>query len=128
MGWKSWQYMHDTYITKPCPKTNIKISVKHACLSIPVMLEVLCQDQFRLSCTHILSFICRYVVRAKAGKKQSSKDASGRAAHSAGASLRRYNELALKKVFYSKLYCFACQFFISMLANCCFAPWCSEIN
>ncbi|KAA8515953.1 hypothetical protein F0562_019132 [Nyssa sinensis] len=39
----------------------------------------------------------RYVVRAKAGKKQSSKDASGRAANSAGASLRRYNELALKK-------------------------------
>ncbi|OVA07728.1 Ankyrin repeat [Macleaya cordata] len=39
----------------------------------------------------------RYVVRAKAGKKQSTKDASGRAAHSAGASLRRYNELALKK-------------------------------
>ncbi|EEF50408.1 conserved hypothetical protein [Ricinus communis] len=39
----------------------------------------------------------RYVVRAKAGKKQSSKDGSGRAAHSAGASLRRYNELALKK-------------------------------
>ncbi|KAJ7951007.1 Ankyrin repeat and zinc finger domain-containing protein 1 [Quillaja saponaria] len=39
----------------------------------------------------------RYVVRAKAGKKQSSKDASGRVAHSAGASLRRYNELALKK-------------------------------
>ncbi|XAR63149.1 hypothetical protein NMG60_11022987 [Bertholletia excelsa] len=39
----------------------------------------------------------RYVIRAKAGKKQSSKDASGKAAHSAGASLRRYNELALKK-------------------------------
>ncbi|CAL0328134.1 unnamed protein product [Lupinus luteus] len=39
----------------------------------------------------------RYVVRAKAGKKQSSNDASGRAAHSAGASLRRHNELALKK-------------------------------
>ncbi|KAI3416795.1 ANK_REP_REGION domain-containing protein [Psidium guajava] len=39
----------------------------------------------------------RYVVRARAGKKQSLKDASGRAAHSAGASLRRYNELALKK-------------------------------
>ncbi|XP_065859454.1 uncharacterized protein [Euphorbia lathyris] len=39
----------------------------------------------------------RYVVRAKAGRKQSSKDAGGRAAHSAGASLRRYNELALKK-------------------------------
>ncbi|CAK8542241.1 unnamed protein product [Lathyrus sativus] len=39
----------------------------------------------------------RYVVRAKAGKKQSTNDASGRAAHSAGASLRRYNELALKK-------------------------------
>ncbi|GMH00573.1 hypothetical protein Nepgr_002412 [Nepenthes gracilis] len=39
----------------------------------------------------------RYVVRAKSGKKQSSKDASGKSAHSAGASLRRYNELALKK-------------------------------
>ncbi|KAK6119409.1 hypothetical protein DH2020_046849 [Rehmannia glutinosa] len=39
----------------------------------------------------------RYVVRAKAGKKQSSKDAGGRTIHSAGASLRRYNELALKK-------------------------------
>ncbi|CAA0820809.1 zinc finger protein-related [Striga hermonthica] len=39
----------------------------------------------------------RYVVRAKAGKKQSSKDAGGRSIHSAGASLRRYNELALKK-------------------------------
>ncbi|CAK9186501.1 unnamed protein product [Ilex paraguariensis] len=39
----------------------------------------------------------RYVVRAKAGKKQSSKDGSGKIAHSAGAALRRYNELALKK-------------------------------
>ncbi|XP_058086584.1 uncharacterized protein LOC131233802 [Magnolia sinica] len=39
----------------------------------------------------------RYVVRAKAGKKQSSKDATGKAANSAGSSLRRYNEIALKK-------------------------------
>ncbi|KAL8495454.1 hypothetical protein ACS0TY_019555 [Phlomoides rotata] len=39
----------------------------------------------------------RYVVRAKAGKKQSVKDAGGQGIHSAGASLRRYNELALKK-------------------------------
>uniref|UniRef100_A0A1J3IEV8 Ankyrin repeat and zinc finger domain-containing protein 1 n=1 Tax=Noccaea caerulescens TaxID=107243 RepID=A0A1J3IEV8_NOCCA len=39
----------------------------------------------------------RYVIRAKAGKKQSTKDGSGRSIHSAGASLRRYNELALKK-------------------------------
>ncbi|KAM4094473.1 hypothetical protein ACB094_06G198300 [Castanea mollissima] len=39
----------------------------------------------------------RYVVRAKSGKKQSSKDASGKSVHSAGASLRRHNELALKK-------------------------------
>nr|GMD38123.1 ankyrin repeat and zinc finger domain-containing protein 1 [Ipomoea batatas] len=39
----------------------------------------------------------RYVIRAKAGRKQSSKDASGKMAHSAGASLRRHNELALKK-------------------------------
>ncbi|CAN6698061.1 unnamed protein product [Malus baccata var. baccata] len=39
----------------------------------------------------------RYVVRGKSGKKQSSKDAGGRFAHSAGASMRRYNELALKK-------------------------------
>lgn len=50
-------------------------------------------------------------MRAKAGKKQSSKDASGRAAHSAGASLRRHNELALKKVFKSILCCFECQLF-----------------
>ncbi|KAH6830820.1 zinc finger protein-like protein [Perilla frutescens var. hirtella] len=39
----------------------------------------------------------RYVVRAKAGKKQSLKDAGGQGIHSAGASLRRYNELGLKK-------------------------------
>lgn len=42
-------------------------------------------------------------MRAKAGKKQSSNDASGRVAHSAGASLRRYNELALKKVLITAL-------------------------
>ncbi|XP_021904515.1 ankyrin repeat and zinc finger domain-containing protein 1 [Carica papaya] len=39
----------------------------------------------------------RYVVRAKHGKKQSLKDGSGKSLHSAGASLRRHNELALKK-------------------------------
>ncbi|RZC73151.1 hypothetical protein C5167_048636 [Papaver somniferum] len=39
----------------------------------------------------------RYVVRAKAGRQQSAHDGAGRTAHSAGASLRRYNELALKK-------------------------------
>ncbi|KAG9445110.1 hypothetical protein H6P81_016450 [Aristolochia fimbriata] len=39
----------------------------------------------------------RYVVRAKAGKKQSTKDATGKAAKSAGSTLRRHNELALKK-------------------------------
>ncbi|KAJ9556587.1 hypothetical protein OSB04_011201 [Centaurea solstitialis] len=39
----------------------------------------------------------RYVTRAKAGRKQSSEDASGKIAHSAGASIRRHNELALKK-------------------------------
>ncbi|KAF5731675.1 Zinc finger protein-related [Tripterygium wilfordii] len=39
----------------------------------------------------------RYVVRAKSGRTQSSKDATGKAANSAGAALRRYNELALKK-------------------------------
>ncbi|KAK9749275.1 hypothetical protein RND81_02G114500 [Saponaria officinalis] len=44
-----------------------------------------------------VSFIFRYVVRAKAGKTQSAKDGSGRSIHSAGASIRRYNELALKK-------------------------------
>ncbi|URD98173.1 hypothetical protein MUK42_30737 [Musa troglodytarum] len=38
-----------------------------------------------------------YVVRAKAGKRQSAKDATGKAANSAGSSLRRYNEAALKK-------------------------------
>ncbi|XP_068650280.1 uncharacterized protein [Aristolochia californica] len=39
----------------------------------------------------------RYVVRARAGKKQSAKDATGKAAKSAGSTLRRHNELALKK-------------------------------
>lgn len=56
-------------------------------------------DVFSLGMGQLFLLSCRYVVRAKAGKKQSSKDAGGRAAHSAGASLRRYNELALKKVF-----------------------------
>ncbi|KAL2610192.1 hypothetical protein R1flu_028765 [Riccia fluitans] len=39
----------------------------------------------------------RYVVRAKAGGRQSTRDATGRAPQSAGASLRRYNEMALQK-------------------------------
>ncbi|KAK9068270.1 hypothetical protein SSX86_012381 [Deinandra increscens subsp. villosa] len=39
----------------------------------------------------------RYVVRAQAGRKQSSEDAGGKIAHSAGASIRRHNELALNK-------------------------------
>lgn len=38
----------------------------------------------------------RYVVRAKAGGKQSSHDAGGKFARSAGARLRRYNEAALE--------------------------------
>lgn len=38
----------------------------------------------------------RYVVRAKAGGRQSSKDASGKGIKSAGAQLRRYNEAALE--------------------------------
>ncbi|KAF5759348.1 putative phosphoinositide phospholipase C [Helianthus annuus] len=41
----------------------------------------------------------RYGVRTKAGKKQSSEDedAGVKIAHSAGASIRRHNELALNK-------------------------------
>lgn len=39
----------------------------------------------------------RYVVRAKSGKTQSSKDATGKTAHSGGSSIRRHNEAALKK-------------------------------
>ena len=39
----------------------------------------------------------RYVVRAKAGGKQSDKDATGKFAKSAGSRLRRYNEAALQK-------------------------------
>ncbi|GMH35473.1 hypothetical protein BSKO_03341 [Bryopsis sp. KO-2023] len=39
----------------------------------------------------------RYVVRAKAGGRQSTKDASGKYAKSAGARLRRYNEAALER-------------------------------
>jgi len=39
----------------------------------------------------------RYVVRAKAGGKQSDKDATGKFAKSAGSRLRRYNEAILKQ-------------------------------
>ncbi|KAI5062222.1 hypothetical protein GOP47_0022761 [Adiantum capillus-veneris] len=39
----------------------------------------------------------RYVVRAKAGGKQSTKDGTGRAPKSAGASLRRHNEASLNR-------------------------------
>jgi len=39
----------------------------------------------------------RYVVRAKAGGKQSDKDATGKYAKSAGSRLRRYNEAVLQK-------------------------------
>ncbi|MCO5589120.1 hypothetical protein L7F22_043086 [Adiantum nelumboides] len=39
----------------------------------------------------------RYVVRAKAGGKQSTKDGSGRAPKSAGATLRRHNEASLHR-------------------------------
>ncbi|KAL3146340.1 hypothetical protein ABBQ32_003031 [Trebouxia sp. C0010 RCD-2024] len=39
----------------------------------------------------------RYVVRAKAGGRQSSKDATGKSIKSAGAQIRRYNEAALEK-------------------------------
>eukprot|EP00250_Pteridium_aquilinum_P014954 c22301_g1_i1 orf=90-2060(+) len=39
----------------------------------------------------------RYVVRAKAGGKQSTKDGTGRASKSAGASLRRHNEASLQR-------------------------------
>eukprot|EP00850_Spirogloea_muscicola_P002755 SM000010S04393 [mRNA] locus=s10:1232438:1238836:- [translate_table: standard] len=39
----------------------------------------------------------RYVVRAKAGGRQSAKDAMGKSIKSAGSSLRRYNEAALEK-------------------------------
>lgn len=39
----------------------------------------------------------RYIVRAKAGGKQSDKDATGKVAKSAGSRLRRYNEAVLQK-------------------------------
>ena len=39
----------------------------------------------------------KYVVRAKAGGKQSTKDASGKYARSAGSRLRRHNEAALER-------------------------------
>lgn len=50
------------------------------------------------NCSYLPMYFFRYVVRAKAGKRQSGKDATGKVAHSAGSSLRRYNEAALKKV------------------------------
>lgn len=62
-----------------------------------------------------LQLFYRYVVRAKAGKKQSAKDATGKAANSAGASLRRHNELALKKVINDGL---ICKTFVHMSGFC----------
>lgn len=59
---------------------------------------------------YICSLSFRYVVRAKAGKKQSLKDGSGKSLHSAGASLRRHNELALKKVCHRNNQLFLLQF------------------
>jgi Bacteroidetes VLRF1 release factor len=38
---------------------------------------------------------CRYVTRAGQGGRQSTQDRTGKVAHSAGSSLRRYNESAL---------------------------------
>lgn len=38
---------------------------------------------------------CRYVTRAGQGGRQSAQDRTGKVAHSAGSSLRRYNESAL---------------------------------
>ncbi|RZS07123.1 hypothetical protein BHM03_00037898, partial [Ensete ventricosum] len=59
---------------------------------------VVAHKTFHRSVQFILSaFSFLYVVRAKAGKRQSAKDATGKAANSAGSSLRRYNEAALKK-------------------------------
>ena len=40
----------------------------------------------------------RYVVRAKRGTAQGSRDSQGNAPKSAGATLRRYNEAALTQV------------------------------
>ncbi|KAK9810484.1 hypothetical protein WJX72_011395 [[Myrmecia] bisecta] len=52
----------------------------------PLLFEVVAHKTFH-----------RYVVRAKAGGRQSTKDASGKYARSAGSRLRRYNEAALEK-------------------------------
>jgi len=44
--------------------------------------------------------IHRYTVRRKQGGSQSSKDNAGKKIKSAGASIRRYNEMALQQVFF----------------------------
>ncbi|MFS8024761.1 hypothetical protein Hanom_Chr16g01467251 [Helianthus anomalus] len=61
----------------------------------------------------------RYGVRTKAGKEQSSEDVGVKIAHSAGASIRRHNELALNKLRYMTgllNYCsfLCCQFTFSL--------------
>ena len=47
----------------------------------------------------------RYVVRAKRGTAQGSRDSQGNAPKSAGATLRRYNEAALTQVSSSWCFC-----------------------
>ena len=46
----------------------------------------------------------RYVVRAKRGTAQGSRDSQGNAPKSAGATLRRYNEAALTQVSLSQAF------------------------
>lgn len=48
----------------------------------------------------------RYVVRAKRGTAQGTRDSQGNAPKSAGASIRRYNETALKEVLGTRKACF----------------------
>jgi hypothetical protein len=68
-----------------------------ALLPVPFTVDTLF-SMLVANCSYLAIHFFRYVVRAKAGKRQSGKDATGKVAHSAGSSLRRYNEAALKKV------------------------------
>ena len=51
----------------------------------------------------LLLLYCRYVIRAKAGTRQATSDASGKVAKSAGSSLRRHNEAMLQVLLLSLL-------------------------
>lgn len=72
----------------PCALKALKN--RTALLFQPGMLQTLQRSSHLCSCVSFLTWRC---CRAKAGGRQSAKDATGKSIKSAGAQIRRYNEV-----------------------------------